>query len=407
MDNFEIGLFRIPNFKIEFINKISFGECTADPSNLIFLQDPTNEAFEVFDLINLKKYQIKMDPENLSSQIATKKLSDLISSQNIIFYLQDLDLLIIIDKLICFFIQDLKQTKIRFSSGKYEKMVKKFHNLYSKANSFKYKILFESITNLIVSVSVLKEEKTLNSLIIYFKIISASDRAGKSIELEVIGVFQGQKYQLVQEQSLYLCIYTGYIIEKDFLLDPDRFEMEKKDEPNSILVYDLVKDTILSKIILDHNLNSLCLDQKLNYLVYSDDKKVLSLIRLGDCQVIGKLKLYGEDNSIKFSKYSPFISLAMYDRRLISLLIVDQNVQSQMEELKSLRLSQRQANSEKYKNATETIEGLIDSDSSDEMDSTNDETSTDDEVDSVEIKRKNRKKSSIKNREIKIDDPKR
>lgn len=409
MDSFEIGLFCIKNAKIEYLTKIKLDNTEDQTSNFVFLRDPTVEIFEFFDLINLKKYEIKLNSESLTKiDINIKKISDIKVSDNFIYYFQYLDTLLIIDKFIKFFIHDQNKIKIRFCNVKCEKLAKKFYNLYGKAEIFKYKILFETSSNLIVSVSVFNEKIILCSMIVYFKIISLSNRCGKNIELEVLNVFLGQNYKLIVDQSLYLCIYTRYEIEKDFLVDKNQFELENKIHPANIIIYHLNNDKVLTNLNISDNLNNFCLDKNLTYLVFSDKKKKLSLIRLKDCKLIGSIKLNGEDNSIKFNKNNHFICLSMYDRRLISLLIVDHDVQSQVDELISIRKSLKESNSKKdlIGNSTEIVENSVDSSGSDnDMDSTSDETSTDDEVDSVEVKINNRKKSISKINEVKIDDP--
>lgn len=409
MDNYDIGLFEIINFKFEFLSIIKFGHTTDESSNFIFLQEPNNELFRVFDLINCKKHEIKFDTKNLSIlEIKSEKLLDTPGmSDSFVCYLQNLDCVIIIDKFFGFFLLDQKQNKIRYSNVKNEKLIKKFKNLYANAKNFKYKILYEEVNCLVVSVCVLNDQKLLGSVVIHFKIISAKHRTGTSVELEVLNVFLGNKYQLVKNQSLYLCIYTGYEVEKNFLLDPEQFELENKYQDKRILIHDLLNDKIITEFILKSIINNLCIDQKLTYLAFTDEAKNLTLIKIKDSELMGSLKLYGEDSSIKFSPDNHFISLSLYDRRLFSLLVVQKDVPSQ--ELTMIRKNQIESNSKENENnrATEMVQSLVDSSDSEveSMDSTSDETGTDDEVDSVEIRKKNRKKSSTKIHEVKVDDP--
>ena len=407
MDRFEIGLFCVKNVKIEYLNKIRFGNVNDQTSNFVFLRDPKNEICEIFDLINLRKYEIKLNSENLSeTDINTKKISEIQVLDNVIYYFQYLNTILIIDKFINFFIHEQKKIKIRFSNVKCEKLAKKFYNLYANAEFFKYKILFETSNNLIVSISVLNEEIILCSMIVHFKIISVNNRSGKNVELEVLNVFLGQNYKLIENQSLYLCIYTRYEIEKKFLVDTNQFESENKIYQNKIIVHHINNDKLVNQYNLGESLNNFCLDQNLTYLVYSDRKKNLSLIRLKDSELIGRIKLNGVDNSIKFNKNNHYICLSMFDRRLISLLIVDHGVESQVSELKLLRNSLKESNNKKDANrkSEEIVQTLVDSsDSDDSMDSTSNETGSDDEVDFVEDKVNNRKSSKIN--DVKIDDP--
>lgn len=77
-------------------------------------------------------------------------------------------------------------------------------------------------------------------------------------------------------------------------------------------------------------------DWEQKYLVLFDSMKLLWLYRVKDSANIACMPLYGEVNEIKFNWDCRFVCLSMYDRRVLSLLIVDPDNKEHFERIKQL-----------------------------------------------------------------------
>ncbi|CAF1087971.1 unnamed protein product, partial [Brachionus calyciflorus] len=400
MSTAQIGFFKFNHSKIEFLRKIIFDDNRTLSSNLIFLNEPSNENIKIFDLKNLISYKIKLDNSNLTPIEIDRKLIENQNAfdNNLICFLPELESTLIIDKHLNYFSYSSYQNSIRFLNSKDEKLVKKFFNLYGKSYEFKYKIISHTNSCLIVEITAKNEVKSLNSLIINFKIISNINRSTISIELEVLKAYQGQKFKIIKRPEIFLCLYTGFDLDTNSVMDPNELEFlhsQKTILNDKIIILNLKKDEKIFELDISEKLNNL--DFNLDYLIYTDCNKNVYLYRIKDSMLLSYLKFYTEDRGIEIKE--KFVCFNMNDKRLFSLFIVDPKKEESRNDLRVLRQKCIKENVKNF-DVEESFEPIFDDSSSNsELDSTSDETGSDDDEEEVvkeKVTEELRKKSSSK-----------